>query len=224
MTARRDLEAEVDVWNPPLVNPATGARRSSLAEAADLFADLISHDVRTICFLKSRRGIELIRKFAAERLDSERQAGAGRTDRPVPGRLHPGPAARRSRPDLVSGELLGVVSTSALELGIDIGETRRGDLRHLSGHRRHAAADVGPGRTSQSPGSRSTSPGRTGSTSTSAGIPAEFLERPVEAAILDHRSPEIAAQHMLAAAFELPLTAEDERWFGDDWSRRPQRC
>ncbi|MDQ2622870.1 MAG: DEAD/DEAH box helicase, partial [Actinomycetota bacterium] len=53
-------EREVKIWNPPLTNPAIGARRSTLAEAADLLADLVLAGVRTICFLKSRRGIELI--------------------------------------------------------------------------------------------------------------------------------------------------------------------
>ncbi|MCB0863432.1 MAG: DUF1998 domain-containing protein, partial [Solirubrobacterales bacterium] len=42
-----------------------------------------------------------------------------------------------------------------------------------------------------------------------------FLERPVEAAILDHLSPEIRDQHLVAAAFELPLTPEDEEFFGE---------
>ena len=204
---------EVDVWNPPLVNPATGARRSPLAEAADLFAELISQDVRTICFLKSRRGIELIRKFAAERLQAKgRPELAGRI---APYRAGYTPAQRRKvEADLVSGELLGVVSTSALELGIDIGELDAAicvtfpgtvaTLRQMWGR---------AGR--RKPGLAVYIAGPDGLDQYFCRHPAEFLERPVEAAILDHRSPEIAAQHMLAAAFELPVTTEDERWFGD---------
>ncbi|MGA7396723.1 MAG: Zn-binding domain-containing protein, partial [Solirubrobacterales bacterium] len=46
--------------------------------------------------------------------------------------------------------------------------------------------------------------------------PEEFLERPVEAAILDHLSPEIGAQHLVAAAFEMPVTEEDTEWFGEE--------
>ena len=57
---------EIAMWNPPLIDKATGARRSALSEAADLLADLVSQGVRTICFLKSRRGIELIQRFARE--------------------------------------------------------------------------------------------------------------------------------------------------------------
>ncbi|MFM9054911.1 MAG: helicase-related protein, partial [Solirubrobacterales bacterium] len=45
--------------------------------------------------------------------------------------------------------------------------------------------------------------------------PDEFLDRPVEAAILDHASPEIAARHLTAAAYELPLGPDEGRWFGE---------
>ncbi len=205
---------EINVWNPPLVNPATGARRSSLAEGADLFAELIAHDVRTICFLKSRRGIELIRKFAAERLKAKGKPELA--DRIAPYRAGYTPAQRRKiEADLVSGELLGVVSTSALELGIDIGELDAAicvtfpgtvaTLRQMWGR---------AGR--RKPGLAVYIAGPDGLDQYFCRHPGEFLERPVEAAILDHRSPEIAGQHMLAAAFELPITPEDEQWFGDD--------
>src|SRR6201996_3476350 len=60
---------EVAMWNPPLIDKATGTRRSALAESADLLAELVTHGVRTICFLKSRRGIELIQRFARENLE-----------------------------------------------------------------------------------------------------------------------------------------------------------
>src|SRR5665811_2562509 len=44
--------------------------------------------------------------------------------------------------------------------------------------------------------------------------PEEFLERPVESAILDHESEEIHLAHLAAAAYELPLTPGDEEFFG----------
>jgi DEAD/DEAH box helicase domain-containing protein len=53
--------------------------------------------------------------------------------------------------------------------------------------------------------------------------PTEFLERPVEAAILDHASEQIAAAHLVAAAFELPLSAEDGDVFGPGWEERAER-
>jgi DEAD/DEAH box helicase domain-containing protein len=50
--------------------------------------------------------------------------------------------------------------------------------------------------------------------------PDEFLERPVEAAILDHRNERIQAAHLLAAAYELPLSGSDDDVFGEGWHDR----
>lgn len=203
---------EIRVWNPPLVNPAIGARRSALAEAADLLADLVSHEVRTICFLKSRKGIELIRKFAADRLVERGRADLA--ERIAPYRAGYTPAQRREiEAKLVSGELLGVAATDALELGIDIGGldaaicvTFPGTVAGLkqmwgrAGRRERGLAVyiAGPDGLDQY----------------FCRHPEEFLNRPVEAAILDHLSPEIRDRHLVAAAFELPLTGEDEEFFG----------
>src|SRR5256714_11040340 len=68
-------EGQFAMWNPPLLDEKTGVRASALSEAAGLLARLVEEDVRTICFLKSRRGVELIQKFARLRLE-----GAGRPD------------------------------------------------------------------------------------------------------------------------------------------------
>src|SRR3954453_23131889 len=114
-------ERQVAMWNPPLLDESTGARASALSEAAGLLARLVEEDVRTICFLKSRRGVELIQKFAKLRLED-----AGRSDlaeRIAPYRAGYTPAQRRGlEPRLGGGQLLAVVATDALELGIDIGD------------------------------------------------------------------------------------------------------
>src|ERR671930_1272233 len=54
----------VAMWNPPIVDEKIAARRSVLAEAADLLADLVSEDARTIVFMKSRKAVELMARFA----------------------------------------------------------------------------------------------------------------------------------------------------------------
>lgn len=203
---------EIRIWNPPLVNPHLGARRSALAEAADLLAELVSHEVRTICFLKSRKGIELIRKFAADRL-TER----GRPDlaeRISPYRAGYTPAQRREiESKLVSGELLGVASTDALELGIDIGGLDAAICVTFPGTVAGLKQMWGrAGRKER--GLAIYIAGPDGLDQYFCRHPDEFLERPVEAAILDHLSPEIRDQHLIAAAYELPLTAEDEEFFG----------
>jgi len=57
------------IWNPPVIDEKTMIRRSVLSEAAELLADLVVNGSRTICFLKSRRGIELIQRFTRMRLE-----------------------------------------------------------------------------------------------------------------------------------------------------------
>ncbi|MGB7686815.1 MAG: DEAD/DEAH box helicase, partial [Solirubrobacterales bacterium] len=112
---------EIAMWNPPLIDKASGTRRSALSEAADLLAELVTQGVRTICFLKSRRGIELIQRFARENL--ERRGKPELAARIAPYRGGYTPQQRREiEAKLSAGDLLAVVATDALELGIDVGE------------------------------------------------------------------------------------------------------
>lgn len=203
---------EVVVWNPPLIDAATGTRRSSLAEAADLFADLVSHEVRTICFLKSRRGIELIRKFAADRLEANGKGDLA--DRIAPYRAGYTAAQRREiESRLASGELLGVAATNALELGIDIGHLDAAICVNFPGTvatLRQMWGRAGRAR----PGLAVYIAGPDGLDQYFCRHPDEFLARPVEAAILDNSSTEILDGHLVAAAWENPLGLDEERWFG----------
>ena len=114
-------ERKVAMWNPPLLDEAKGTRGSALSEAAGLLADLVERGARTICFLKSRRGVELIQRFT--RLKLEDRGRGDLADRVAPYRAGYTPSQRREiERRLVEGELLGVAATSALELGIDVGE------------------------------------------------------------------------------------------------------
>ena len=135
----------IGIWNPPVVDQRSMTRRSVLSEAAELLADLVSEGVRTICFLRSRRGIELIQRFASSRLEE-----LGRpqlAEQIAPYRAGYTPQQRREiEARLAAGELLAVVATDALELGHRHRGAGRGDLRHLPRHGREPAADVGAGR------------------------------------------------------------------------------
>ena len=209
------------MWNPPLLDKATGARRSALAEAADLLAELVTHGVRTICFLKSRRGIELIQRFARENL--ERRGKPELAARIAPYRGGYTPQQRREIEDRLSrGELLAVVATDALELGIDVGEldaaicvTFPGTVASLrqmwgrAGRRRRGLAVYVAGQDALD--------------QFFCRHPEEFLGRPVEAAILDHGNEQIAARHLIAAAYELPLNEADDEFFGPGWRERAER-
>ncbi len=212
---------EIAMWNPPLIDKASGTRRSALSEAADLLAELVSQGVRTICFLKSRRGIELIQRFARENL--ERRGKPELAARIAPYRGGYTPQQRREiEAKLSAGDLLAVVATDALELGIDVGEldaaicvTFPGTVASLrqmwgrAGRRRRGLAVYVAGQDALD--------------QFFCRHPEEFLERPVEAAILDHDNDQIASRHMVAAAYELPLSDEDAEVFGGDWRERAGR-
>ena len=53
------------MWNPPLLDEELGIRASALYEAAEVFSELVSSGARTICFMKSRKGVELILRTPA---------------------------------------------------------------------------------------------------------------------------------------------------------------
>ena len=138
-------EREVVMWNPPLVDEKLGKRASALGEAAKLLAELVARDVRTICFLKSRRGVELIQRFARLRLEDMGRADAA--ERIAPYRAGYTPTQRREiERRLAEGDLLAVVATDALELGIDVGELDAALCVTFPGHGRQPAPDVGPRR------------------------------------------------------------------------------
>ncbi len=212
---------EIAMWNPPLIDKATGTRRSPLGEAADLLAELVSHDVRTICFLKSRRGIELIQRFARESLQARGKPELAARIAPYRGGYTP-QQRREIEARLAAGELLAVVATDALELGIDIGEldaaicvTFPGTVASLrqmwgrAGRRRRGLALYVAGADALD--------------QFFCRHPDEFIGRPVEAAILDHESEQIASRHMVAAAYELPLSEADGEVFGAGWRARAGR-
>ena len=113
-------EREIAIWNPPLLDELLGVRASTLGEAATLLAGLVARGVRTIVFAKSRAGCELVYRYAREGLERHDPAKARRLAR-LPGRATPPSIAAGSSGRWPTGELLGVVATNALELGIDIG-------------------------------------------------------------------------------------------------------
>jgi DEAD/DEAH box helicase domain-containing protein len=214
-------ERQIAIWNPPLLDADTGVRGSPLGGAADLLADLVQREVRTICFLRSRRGVELIQRFARLRL--EERGRADLAERVAPYRGGYTSAQRREiERRLVDGDLLAVVATDALELGIDVGELDA------------AICVTFPGTVA----SLRQMWGRAGRRATGLAIyvagadaldqffcrhPDEFLDRPVESAILDHESEEIHLAHLCAAAYELPLSPGDEEVLGPRWEAYAER-
>ncbi|HEX3872873.1 MAG TPA: DEAD/DEAH box helicase [Solirubrobacteraceae bacterium] len=203
----------IAVWNPPLTDEAAGLRRSTIAEGAELLARLVSGGVRTICFVRSRKAVELVHRMAQVSLD---ELGAGQlASRITPYRAGYTSEQRRDiERRLSAGELMAVVTTDALELGIDVGGLDAAivisfpgtvaSLRQMWGRagrrgRGLAVYIAGPDALDQF----------------FARHPQDFLDRPVEAAILDHESEEIHLQHLVCAAHEGPLDpVADAEFFG----------
>jgi DEAD/DEAH box helicase domain-containing protein len=205
----------IAMWNPPVTDPATMERRSTLAEAADLLASLVIEGARTIVFIKSRKAVELMARFAE--LELQRRGHRELAERIAPYRAGYTPAQRRElERRLVAGELLGVVSTDALELGIDIGALDAAicvtfpgtvaSLRQMWGR----AGRRGRGLALYVAGEDALD-------QFFCRHPDEFLERPVEAAILDHENEQLYAAHLLCAAHEAPLEPADAAVLGPRW-------
>ncbi len=204
-------ERRVAMWNPPLLDEALGLRGSALYEAAEVLSDLVTAGARTICFMKSRKGVELILRHATDRLEPEL------AERIAPYRAGYTPAQRQDiQRRLTSGELLGVVATDALELGIDIGELDAAicvtfpgtvaSLRQMWGR----AGRRGRGLAVYIAGEDALD-------QFFCRHPDDFLTRPVEAAILDPASSEIYAEHLVCAAHEAPLSDDDAPMLGEQW-------
>jgi DEAD/DEAH box helicase domain-containing protein len=203
-------ERTIALWNPELLDEELGIRASAMGEASRLMADLVSRELRTLCFAKSRKSAELIHKFTVDRLGREYR------DRLSPYRAGYTPAQRREiERRLAAGELLGVSATDALELGIDIGLL---DCVISTGF---------PGTVA----SLRQQWGRAGRRGHGLAIlvasedaldqyfmrePETLLGRRVEAAILDHANPRVLDGHVRAAAFEAPLDDADRDVLGDE--------
>jgi DEAD/DEAH box helicase domain-containing protein len=201
-------ERRLIFYNPPLVNRELGVRRSSMLEARRIAAPWIRSGTQTIVFCRSRLQVEVmlsyLRQDLAPRLDAQQRVRGYRAGY-LP--LH----RREIEAGLRSGEIKGVVSTNALELGIDIGSLQ-------------AAVLVGYPGTIASTWQQL---GRAGRRSGSIGVfvassspldqfivrhPEYFLSADPEEGLIDPDNLLLLAGHLQAGLFELPF--EDQERLG----------
>lgn len=204
------------LWEPPLteLHGEQGApvRRTATAETADLLTDLAVQGVRTVAFVRSRRGAELIALIAQERL--------AEVDRSLPGRVaaYRGgylPEERRAlERALHSGDLLGLAATTALELGVDVSGLDAVVIAGYPGTRASLWQQAGrAGRSGQ--GALAVLVARDDPLDTYlVHHPEALFDQPVESTVLDPDNPYVLAPHLCAAASELPLTEDDFALFG----------
>ncbi|MEV7680573.1 DEAD/DEAH box helicase [Streptomyces sp. NPDC088341] len=204
------------LWEPPLteLHGEKGApvRRTATAETADLLTDLTVQGVRTVAFVRSRRGAELISVIAQERLAEVDRSLARRVAAYRGGYL---PEERRALENaLHSGELLGLAATTALELGIDVSGLDAVLIAGYPGTRASLWQQAGrAGRAGQ--GALAILVARDDPLDTFlVHHPEALFQRPVESTVLDPDNPYVLAPHLCAAAAELPLTEDDLTLFG----------
>jgi len=190
-------------WHERLPPGAVTRRASPLAEAAKLLSVLIVHGVRTLAFVRTRSMAELLFLRTRELLGC---MSPNLCERVAAYRAGYTVAERREiEQKLFGGELLAVVATSALELGVDVG--------HLD-----ATLHVGFPGSMASLWQQAGRAGRTGRASLAVLVtqdnpleqffatePETLLQRPVEPALLNARNAELLRMHLVAAAIEEPL-------------------
>jgi DEAD/DEAH box helicase domain-containing protein len=203
-------------WEPPFTdlhgeNDAP-VRRTATAEVASMLADLVVQDARTIAFVRSRRGAEVVSLLARHALAEvdpylPRRVAAYRAGfLPEERRL----LERR----LTDGDLRAVAATNALELGIDVTGLDAVLLAGWPGTRSSMWQQFGRA-------------GRAGQAALAVLVarddpldtylvhhPEAVFGQPVEATVFDPDNPYVLGPHLAAAAAELPLTEEDLPMFG----------
>jgi DEAD/DEAH box helicase domain-containing protein len=210
-------ETALALWEPPLtrLTGENGApvRRTATAEVADLLADLVVDGVRTLAFVRSRRGSETVAMTTRDHLARVEPALARRVAAYRGGYL---PEERRElERRLKNGSLLALSATNALELGIDISGLDAVLMAGFPGTRAAMWQQVGrAGRDRQ--GAVGVLVARDDPLDTYlVHHPEALLGRPVEATVFDPGNPYVLGPHLCAAAAELPLTEDDFALFGE---------
>ena len=193
-------EREVYLYNPPVLTPELGIRESSLKHSVSLAADLVRARVPTIVFGPSRNSVEVMLKYLRERVsDVSPDAIMAYRGGYLP------ETRRKIEAGLRNGEILCVVATNALELGIDIGDL---DAVICAGYPGSVAATW----------QRFGRAGRRGAHSIAVLVcssssldqylardPRYLFEAAAEEARIDPANVEVLIQHLKCAAFEAPF-------------------
>jgi DEAD/DEAH box helicase domain-containing protein len=204
------------LWEPPADSRGgehgAPVRRSTLAETADLLADLVVAGARSVAFVRSRRAAETVAALTRNRLAAVDAALPDRVAAYWAGYL---PHERRQLEQaLHTGSLQALAATTALELGVDVAGLDAVLIAGWPGTRASLWQQAGRA-------------GRRGDGSVAVLVarddpldqylvrnPAAIFGQPAEATVLDPDNPYVLAPHLCAAAGEAPLTDTDVALFG----------
>jgi len=223
--ASRLIESEVEVlnangapaaektfvfYNPPVVNRALGIRRSYINESSRVAQEFLKRDLQTMVFANSRLHTEILLTYLQQA--NPQLPGKPDTIRGYRGGYLPNERREIER-GLRDGKIRGVVSTSALELGIDVGSL---DIVVMAGYPGTIAA------TWQRAGRAGRRSGSSCAVLVASSSPLDqfivrhpdyFFGNTPERAFIQPDNLEILINHLKCAAFELPISTNDK--FGD---------
>ena len=209
----------VALWEPALRADLTGengapVRRSAGSEAARVMADLIAEGARTLTFVRSRRGAELTALATRARLED---IAPQLTETVASYRAGYLPEDRNALEQaLLDGQLRGLATTNALELGIDIAGLDAVVLAGFPGTVTSFWQQAGrSGRRGQ--GALVVLVARDDPLDTYlVHHPAALLDKPIERVVIDPANPYILGPQLLCAATELPIDDAEMRTLGAD--------
>src|SRR6266436_4358465 len=223
--ASRLIEADVEVlnangapaaektfvfYNPPVVNRALGIRRSYINESARVAQEFLKHELQTIVFANSRLHTELLLTYLQQA--NPHAPGKPETIHGYRGGYLPNERREIER-GLRDARIRGVVSTSALELGIDVGSL---DAVVMAGYPGTIAG------TWQRAGRAGRRSGSSCAVMVASSAPLDqfmvrnpdyFFGSTPEHAFIQPDNLEILVNHLKCAAFELPIAPKER--FGD---------
>ena len=212
------------IFNPPLVDSKLGVRRSSLLESVRLTEDLLAYNVQTILFGKTRRAVEVMLTYLREKTPTpipspeveqergEQSSPPQKVERRQEGNTIRGyrsgylPSERRAiERGLRTEEVRGVVATTALELGIDIGGMGAAVLAGYPGTIAATRQQAGRAGRGSAPSLAVLVTSALPLDQFLAQHPEYFFERSPERALINPDNLLILLGHIRCAAFELPF-------------------
>ena len=207
-------------WNPPLYVNDMGftVRKSSFDGTYNIFSRFVQDGLQTIVFSKSRQGMERLflagksslressQPDLAEKISSYRGGYFSEEREEIENRLS-------------EGDLRGVFSTNALELGIDIGGLDACVIDRYPGTIMSTKQQAGRAGRGNTESIVVLVAGSNALDQYYMKYPNEFFGSNSEVAVLNVSNPSIQAGHILCAAKEIPLTKNDEKYFGNEYNR-----
>jgi DEAD/DEAH box helicase domain-containing protein len=197
------------IYNPPVVDPDLGIRKSSIQEGVRLAQDLYRYQVQSVVFARSRRSVEILLKYLQETtVDTRLVAGGGEPIRGYRSGYLPG-QRREIEKGLRSGQTRMVVATNALELGIEIGGLGAALLVGYPGSIASTWQQAGRAGRGDDPAVAILVATASPLDQFLAHHPEYFLGRSPEQALVNPNHLLILLNHLRCAAFELPFHPDE---------------